>query len=863
MPRSLSSPIAAPRLETQFFTLENGLELLVHEDWSAPVASIQAWVQTGSIHEERLLGSGVSHLVEHLLFKGTERHSGGEFARKIQNLGGYVNAYTSFDRTVYWVDLPSKGVATTLDLLADAVFRSTLPAEEFAKEKDVIRREFAMGFDDPDRLQSEQLFATAYQVHPYRLPVIGHLQVFDALSREDALGYFEERYAPNNVFFVVTGAVRASEVFEQLSQAVATVPRLALPPVWVPGEPTQMAPRKVHTEFDTELTRMSLAWHVPHGKHEDVPALDLLAALLGEGRTARLYRSLRERKGLVHSVGAWTYCPSDTGVFGVSAVLDPDRRPQVEAALLEELDAMQQDLVRSEDLERICRMRFSSYLGALSTARGRASDIGDSWMACRNSDFSRLYGEMLAKVQPEDVRRVAQIYLKPRGINVVSLNPKGHAKAVSIGSTESMRGPIEKNVLGNGLRLLLCRDARLPLVSVNIGFKAGRLVETSENNGISKLLSRVLLKGTATRSAEDIADTLESLGGGIGADAGKGTISVGVTVLRDDLELALEILADVVCHAVFPPEALERERSVQLAAIRSEREDPFTVAGQLLRAHLLPGHPDGFPAFGTLESVAAVRREDLLAFRDQYFVGQNGVLSIFGDVEPQHAASLAERYFGGLRNGTLALTHPVAPEELKNIKRVDEPLERQQVVLMTGYRGPNMFHADQAALSLLDEACSDLGSRMFNRIREELGLAYSVGASHFAGLSSGYFIFYLATDPTKREDALNELLAEIRSLATNGLTAEELARAKEKFLGGMELQQQNLASFGASCLADELLGLGAGHHLEERAAVQAVTAEELRTVAARIFEDKPFVTLVVGPALAAEEAETTLSTPAS
>ncbi len=847
MPRECSPPPPLPRLETCFYTLENGLELLVHEDWSAPVAGIQAWVQTGSIHEGEYLGSGISHLLEHMLFKGTEKRTGNAFAQQIQDVGGYVNAYTSFDRTVYWADLPSKGVAVGLDLIADAVFHSTLPADEFEKEREVIRREFAMGFDDPDRLQSERLFSTAFQQHPYRQPVIGHLDVFNTVSRNDLISYYRRRYAPNNVFFVVTGAVHAAEVLEQLSGHLADVPRLAVAPVWIPSEPPQMAPREIHSEFDTELTRLSLAWHAPHGRHPDAPALDLLAAILGEGRSARLYRSLRERQGIVHSVGAWAYCPVDTGLFGVSAVLDPEHRDCVRSALLQELENIQNGGVLEEEIARICRLRLSGFLGTLSTVRGKASDIGDSWMACRNTDFSRLYGEMLSQVQVGDIERVAREYICEKGLNVVSLSPKGSNSSKSAPERITLRGGVQKDVLQNGLRTLICRDERLPLLSLSVGFRAGRLVETPATNGTSKLFSRVLLKGTKERSAEQIADALESLGGSIGADAGKGTITVGVAVLRDDLEAGLEVLADVVSNASFPPEALERERAVQIATIKSEKEDPFTVAGQLLRSRLLPGHPDGLPAYGTLESVNAIKREDLVGFRDRYCVGSNGVFSAFGDVCPEEVRVLAEKYFGGLPRGEEALKHPPRPLELLEISMAGEVLDRQQTVIMVGYPAPDMFHKDQPALCLLDEACSDLGSRMFIRIREQLGLAYSVGSSHFAGLSSGSFVFYVATDPEKQTAVLAELQAEIQALAEQGLSEAELSRAKEKFLGGMDLRNQSLAAFGASCLADELLGLGAEHYRDERSAVEAVSCAEVVAAAGRVFSAQPYVTVVVGP----------------
>ncbi len=847
MPDPSSAFSSLPSLGARHFILQNGLELLVHEDHSAPVASVQAWVQTGSIHEGRYLGGGISHLLEHLLFKGTATRSANQIAQQVQDVGGYINAYTSFDRTVYWVDLPSKGISSVLEILTDAVFHSTLPEEEFSKEKEVIRREFAMGFDDPDRLSSERLFSTAYQTHHYRHPVIGYLDVFNALSREDVLEYYHRRYVPNNVFFVVAGAVDAEAVYEELLELVGDLPRVALETVWVPQEPRQLALREVDEAFPTELTRLSMAWHIPDIRHPDVPALDLLASILGDGRSARLYRSLREEQGLVHSVGSWCYAPTEAGLFGMSAVLDPQRVEEVREALLAHLRRVCEDGVTSAELEKVRRMRLSAYLGGLSTARGRASDIGDSWLACRNTDFSRIYAQMLGRVEIADLQRVARTYLQPDRASVVSVRPKGFLGSAVGSDSTPQRGAIRKHILANGLRTLVCEDKRLPLVTLLIAFKGGRLEETASNNGISKLFSRTLVKGTQTRSAEALANELEALGGGISADAGKGSLSVGVSILRDDLERGLEILADVVRNPVFPEGVIAREKEVQLAGIKAEREDPFSVAGQLLRRHLLENHPDGYHAQGTPESVASITREDLVAFHERYLVGRNGVLSIFGDVEEARAKELAEKYFGVLPAGEEALREPVRPAPLVQSSEAFEAIERQQAILMVGYRGVDMVDPDEPALSLLDEACSDLGSRLFIRIREQLGLAYSVGSSQFCGLVCGTFVFYVATDPIKRTAVLAELRAEIQGLAKEGLTEVELARAKEKSLGSMELRKQSPSAFASDCTVDELFGFGAEHYLVEREKIRAVTVEAVRAAATRHLGASPNVTVVVGP----------------
>src|SRR4030088_2592435 len=204
--------ITFPPSTAQKRVLPNGLTIIVQEDRSAPVASVQAWWGTGSVDENEHLGAGLSHILEHMLFKGTKTTPANAIAQKVQDVGGYINAYTSFDRPVFWIDVPRDGTGTAIEVVSDAMMTSTLPAEEYAKEQEVIRREFAMGMDDPDRMAGQLLFSTAYQRHPYRLPVIGLLDVFNQLTQEQVMQYYKARYVPNNMTFVVVGDVDATAV---------------------------------------------------------------------------------------------------------------------------------------------------------------------------------------------------------------------------------------------------------------------------------------------------------------------------------------------------------------------------------------------------------------------------------------------------------------------------------------------------------------------------------------------------------------------------------------------------------------------------------------------------------------------------
>src|SRR5205809_3184694 len=452
-PAERSGVIAFPPSTAQKWVLPNGLTIVVQEDRSAPVASVQAWCATGSIYEDQHLGAGLSHILEHMLFKGTKTRSTNEIAQKIQDVGGYINAYTSFDRTVFWIDVPKNGVATALDVLADAMMNSTLPPEEYQKEQEVIRREFAMGMDDPDRVAGLLLFATAYQRHPYRFPVIGEIEIYNQLTQEQVIQYYKTRYVPNNLTFLVVGDVDAQKVRQQLIELFKPDPEKSLKPVFIPAEPPQLGRREVHQEFPTELTHLSLAWHIPEVTNPDVPALDLLSTILGDGRSSRLYRRVREEAGLAFQIAAFSYTPGDPGLFGIDATLDPKKRQAAEQLVLRIIDEVKQTGVTAEELAKATKISLSHHLDALTTMRGQASDIGSNWLLTRNLNFSRDYLDAVQKVTLDDIRRVAVKYLVDQNLTVASLNPKGSLGAKQEVSKPVAAAEIQKFELSNGLRL--------------------------------------------------------------------------------------------------------------------------------------------------------------------------------------------------------------------------------------------------------------------------------------------------------------------------------------------------------------------------------------------------------------------------
>ncbi len=844
---NLSSEIPSIPPGVKISHLENGLTLIVREDHSAPVVSAQAWCGAGSIHEGRWLGAGLSHVLEHMLFKGTTTRPGSRIDQEVQEAGGYMNAYTSFDRTVYHIDVPNTGAHTAIDILCDIMQHATLPPDELAKEMDVIRREMDMGQDDPGRRASRRLFEVAYTRSPYRYTIIGYPDIFNELKPEDIRNYYQEKYAPNNVFYVVVGDVKHDEVVAQIKTAYVKTKSRALPPVVLPAEPAQTALREVIEEATVELGHVHLAWHIPEVRHPDVPVLDVLAVLLGGGRSSRLFQRVREKSGLVHHVDAWTYSPGLPGVFGASAVVDGDKFEAARDAILAEIDKIKSMSVSADELQKAVKQFISGTLAARKTMEGQAQNLGGNWLAASDLNFSERYLAAVKRVTTAEIQRVARHYLTAENRTLYALLPEGTAPKPKTELESNADHPIQKFEFANGLRLLVKEDSRLPFVEFRAVFQGGVLAESAETNGTTMLLAKMLLKGTTTRSAEKIATEIESVGGHLDSYGGNNSFGVNAEVLSSDFNTGLELLADVLLNPVFPTEELEREKEIQSAGIRSRKDDLLKSASFAMRQALFGNQGYGLDSLGTEATVERVTSERLKTFHQTLAVPNNCVLAIYGDVKAADMKAVVERVFGGWkrmgqkpfeRNGKA--TH--APQ------RIIETRDKKQAVLVIGFPGTAMDNPDRYALDLVQECCSDLGSRLFLRIREELGLAYYVGAQNFAGLVPGYFAFYTGTDPAKAALVETELLKEAELLRTVGLTPEELKRAKAKIIGQKKISRAELGNLASTTALDELYGLGWQRSEQDDAKYEAVTLEECKAVAQKYLSPETVVVAILKPA---------------
>jgi zinc protease len=832
---------------TRLITLENGLTLIIREDHSAPVVSAQAWCKAGSIDEGRWLGAGMSHMLEHMLFKGTSARESGRIDQEVQDAGGYMNAYTSFDRTVYYINVPNTGGEIAIDILCDIMQNATLPADEMVKEKQVILREMDMNQDDPGRRASRRLFETAYTRSPYRYTVIGYPDIFNEVQRDDVFAYYREKYTPNNVFFVVVGDIKAEAVEAQVRKAFATVKAKPLPPIVLPDEPPQAGQREIIEEDQIELGHFHIVWHIPDVRHPDIPSLDVLATLLGAGHSSRLYQEVREKKAIVHSADAWTYNPGNPGLLGVSAVVDGSKFKEARLALLTEVERMKHELVSEAELSKAVKQFTAATLATRKTMQGQAQDLGANWLAATDLNFSERYLAAVKRITPADLQRVARQYLVSDNRTLYALLPKGALLRELESSEKLVDQPVQKFVLPNGLRLLVKEDHRLPFVEFRAVFEGGVLAETAANNGLTVLLAKMLLKGTSTRTAEQIVTEIESLGGSIDTYGGNNSFGASAEVLSVDFDSGLGLLADVILNPTLPAPSLERERQVQLAGIKAQKDQLLQSASRSMRRALFGNQGYGLDVNGSEESVSAIQVADLKSFYQNLVVPNNCVLAIYGDIKTGLVREAVEKQLGKWAPGSLIKPDAAKPSPLKASRHILEFKDKKQGVLVIGFSGVSLHDHDRYALELIQEALSDLGSRLFVRIRENLGLAYYVGAQNFLGLQPGYFAFYAGTAPEKTGFVELELLKEAESLRVEGLTETELKRAKAKLIGQKKIARQDLGSCAMTTALDELYGLGYANCDSEDAHYEAVTLEQTKAVAQKYLDPHACVVAVIKP----------------
>lgn len=831
-----------PATRATHTTLDNGLTVIIDDQVSAPVVSCQIWVETGSMHEFPQLGSGISHLLEHMVFKGTEKYSRTELADTVQAAGGQWNAYTSFDRTVYYIDGPAESADTFLDVLCEMVFRPTFPESDFELERDVIRREIDMGLDSPDSQGSQLLFSTAYQRDGRRHPVIGHLDLFNALSHADMCDYHRRRYSPQNAFVVIAGKVDADSILATLKEITPPSRGSFDDRPIVPQEPQQLGKRVARKRFAVPISHLTLAWQVPGLNHDDASALDLLATILGSGRSSILYRELRENRQLCHHIGAFSWLPPEgPGIFAISAEVDHEGRDALQQAISDQLTTAQASPLQ-DALERARRMTLSSQFRTLTTASGRASDLASNWHEARNLDFTRDYITSLNGVTVADIRRVAAKYLRDRSLSIVSLDPEDSSETPAAKSAKVIRGDaVQMHQLSNGLTIVLGHDDGLPMVNFCLTSLAGLPAETAENAGVGALLSAVMDKGSRDATAEEIATQLDDLGARLSFSSGNNTFLSKLECLSEDVGALLPLFAEMVIHPTLPDDAIAREKDALLAAIAAGKEKPLAEAMRRGRAALFTNRGYGLPNYGTEASVAGLDRLSLSAHHSLHLRAKNSCLAVFGAFDPATILPLLESAFGAWESGK-KFAPPAS--SISAGSSLQHTLDKKQAALVMAYPTAGIKSTDEAAVELLQAYTSDMSGPIFGRIREELGLAYSASTQLWHGVDAGMYSFYLATAPEQMQLAETELLKEIALIAENGIPEEKFGALLNSLLAEKELQNQANSARAMLSAVDTILGFAPDRFLKRAIAIKSLTPADVQRAASHILSVEPTISRV-------------------
>ncbi len=829
--------------------LPNGLTVLLKRDPTAAIVSAQVWVKTGSIHEGSQLGAGLSHFLEHMLFKGTARRAGREISATVQAHGGYLNAYTTFDRTVYYVDLPAEHTVLAIDVLADAVLHSTLPAEEVARERDVILREIDMGRDDPDHRLGEALFAMAFREHPYRHPIIGYREVFAAIGRDDLLAYYRARYVPNNLVLVVVGAFDPAAVRAAVEQHFGSVPRARLAPVYLPDEPTQQARREQNFFEPVQLTRVGLGWQIPGLAHADSPALDLLAMILGHGDSSLLWQTIREEARLVHTIDAQAWNPGTAGLFFVSFTCDAGKRTAATAAIEERLAHWAARGFPPRLVAKALRQLVVGEINTRKTMAGQAARLGLAEVVIGDLDYSRTYFAHLRALTPADLRRVLRTHLVPERLTAVSINPAGAAQPAAA------RGPREgesavtdfaETVLGNGARFLLQREPRLPNVHLRLLFRGGPLHEPADRRGATELLATLLTKDTRRRTAAEVARTIEEVGGSFFPLSGNNSFGLALEVLPADLDRALDLLAEAVLAPAFRRSTFDIERDAQLADLQEDADDVVTFGRKRLRRLFFGDHPFAIDPSGDEAGLKSMRPADLAALHRRLVVAGNAVLAVAGDVAPPRLAPKLRRFLARLPAGTVAPAGPGFGRPA-NVGDFVEHQPRQQAVVFQAFPGPGLLAPDFHVSEVADELFSGMSSRLFERVRDEKGLAYFVRAARVIGLHAGMFYFFAGTSPEHPAAVLAEIDAEIARVQAGGVDRDELRRCQTRLKAARRMGLQTNSARAMQAGLDVLYGLPVNDSNHYDARIDAVTGEDLQRFARARFDAANRTQLIVKP----------------
>jgi zinc protease len=809
------------------FTLENGLQVILVEDHSAPTVAVDVWYRVGGANDPEGR-SGFAHLFEHLMFEGSAHVPSGEFDVLLGGIGGNNNAYTATEVTGYWEVLPSNYLPLGLWLEADRMASLRVNPVSMEVQRSVVIEEYNFRVSNsPYGAGINDLYTLPHDYAPYQRWTIGSPEDLNAASFEDVKDFHATYYVPNNATLVVAGDLDPEATSTLVEELFGQIPRQADPPALPAYEPTQREAAEEITIEDGLINTplYGVAYVLPPRNHPDFPALELVSQILGSGASSRMAQAFLDT-GLAADMGSFT--DGNRGPSLLISYVFPNEGVDLEQTAEvynAEIDKILNEGVDPLELEKTINGIRSGRIVGLETAMGLAESVQTANFYFGSTDA--IFGEIerYEEVTVEDIQRVVQEYMAPEDqvvINVVpgeeTLAPGVAAPATTEGDPEAFVSTvilaqdtppdplplsefnlpnITETTLANGLQVIVVEKPEIPIISIDLVLRGGESAVASEQAGLAELTADTLTRGTETRSAQEIAQTIEQVGGVIGSGASQDALTVGVFATKEDIPLAFELLGDVALNPSFPQNEFEIARENLLNDQLYYQSDPEELSIRTFTDLLYGDHPYG--NISTSESLEALTREDVTGYYQAQAHPANSFLIVAGDISLDEAVEMAESTFGGWQGEgeSPSVTYAAPPQrEGIEIYLLDRPGSTQAnvVVGQTGLMGDS---PDRFSTVVLNHVLGGNGllSRLALNLREEKGYTYGVGSSFSFPTDLGYFRVRSAVGNDVVEPALREILGEIERIQTEEVSEDELAQSEGNLIGSYAADLETYQSF--------------------------------------------------------------------
>lgn len=775
----------------QMFKLDNGQTVVIQEVRNNPIVTIDTWIKTGSIDEDDS-NNGVAHFLEHLFFKGTKNHEPGEFDKILETKGAITNAATSKDFTHYYVTIPSKDFDLAMELHADMMMHPLIPRNEMEKERKVVLEEINKDLKAPTRILQENLNSMLYTNHPYKRKVIGRSDVIETITRDQVLNFYNTHYAPANMITVVIGDVDTNYALERIKEVFNAENKKQTKIIYQKEQPLTKQQKKVEY-IKTESGYMVIGFRGTSIDDNDSYALDVLATILGEGRSSVLYQVLKEKKRLAFSVDAGNSTMRDDGIFYVSANFEPDKCKQVQNTIYEEIKKIQEKGVTDEQLNLAKNIIERSTYYSRESITNIATEIGYTMALTNDIKFYDNYLANIKNVTKEQVKKAANKYL---GINksAVSILLPEDAKNIPIsnitpnaGSAEfvSKNKETQKYKLSNDAIFLYTPNTSNDIIAMSIYAKGGQLAEKIP--GTANMTASTMLKGTKNYTSLELSQVLEDNGIKIAPSTTADAFAITVLTTKDEYNKTLELLNEIVNNATFDDFEIEKVKSDKLNSIKRNKDVALQQAVEEYRDLIYKNTPYSISSKVLEKNIPNIKRADIVEYYNNIFNPENIVISVNGNIDKDKTIQELNKIFTQ-KPETTAFNYQNFDGK---ISRITSPrtntinMDTETAWILLGWQVDGVLkEKEYATLQVIDSLLgSGMSSRLFKDLREQEGLAYQLGSGYSPNILRGSFMLYIGTNPATLEKAKKGLFEEIKKLKTEYVGDKELKDAKEKLLG--------------------------------------------------------------------------------